>query len=100
MCSIGLLLSTRKGQLPFDSEYGSVLWDREYADIQTSNKSELRSGLRDAIQKYEKRLSSVVVSFEAPTETGQRGFGVAVKVTGEYSDNGSLRPFEAVYQLG
>ncbi len=100
MYSIGLILSTRKGQLPFDPEYGSVIWDREYADIQASNKSELRSGLRDAIQKYERRLSSVVVSFEQPTSVGTRSIGVAVKVTGEYTDGGHLRPFEAFYNLG
>ena len=60
--SIGLLLSTRKGSLPFEPEYGCNLWDKEYSDLYTANRSEIQASVRQAIGQFETRLFNVTVS--------------------------------------
>jgi len=98
--SIGLILSTRLGMLPFDRDYGCDIWDREFSDIQTVNKSDLRASFRNVIAKYEKRLDNVAVSFT--TASGDTGFtiGMIAKVTGTFNDGNNKKRFEASYNLG
>ncbi len=97
--SVGLILSTRLGSIPFKPEYGCELWDREYADILTANKAEIRASLRNAIDKFERRLVNVSVSFGQGGDISPRRVGIVVKVTGDYKDDGEEKRFEATYGL-
>ena len=97
--SIGLILSSRAGTMPFDPNYGCSIWDREFSDMLTTNKADIRSALRNAIDKYEKRLFNVSVSFLNLDSRGPRTLGIAVKVSGNYKDGGEERKFEATYNL-
>jgi phage baseplate assembly protein W len=51
--SIGLILCTRIGTMPFEADYGCEIWDREFSDLYTANKGDIRANLRMAIDKYE-----------------------------------------------
>ena len=97
--SVGLILSTRLGSIPFKPEYGCELWDREYADILTANKAEIGASLRNAIDKFERRLVNVSVSFGQGGDISPRRVGIVVKVTGDYKDDGEEMRFEATYGL-
>jgi hypothetical protein len=97
MYSVGLILSTRPETLPFEPGFG---WDKEFSDLYTANKAELRSSLRNAIDKYEKRLYDVTVSLVEVGEGAHETLGVGVKVNGNYRDNGEEKKFEATFHLG
>lgn len=97
--SVGLILSSRPGVMPFDPEYGCDIWDKEYSDFHSTNKAEVRSSLRNAIDKYEKRLYNVSVSFSALDEASSQAMGIAIKVTGNYRENDEEERFEAVYRV-
>lgn len=98
--SIGLILCTRLGTMPFESTYGCDIWDREFSDLTTANKGDIRSGLRNAIDSFEKRLYNVNVSFSGIDDRSPRILGVAVKVTGNYRDESEEeQKFEASYRL-
>jgi len=99
-CSIGLLLSTRQGALPFEPEFGCNIWDKEFSDIMTTNKADIRANLRNVIDKYEKRLYNVSVSFVNIEEGPRQGLGMTVKVTGNYRDGDDEENFEASFRLG
>jgi len=98
--SVGLLLSTRIGSIPFNQEFGCDLWEKEYSDIIMANKADIRASLRNAIDKYEKRLYNVSVSFVNLSDSHPHSLGVAVKVRGNYRDDGDEKKFEASYTLG
>ena len=98
--SIGLILSTRLKMLPFDKNYGCDIWDKEFSDIQTINKSDMRASFRNAISKYEKRLENVAVSFAASSDGKLHSIGMIAKVTGTYFDGKSKKRFEASYNVG
>jgi phage baseplate assembly protein W len=99
--SIGLILCTRIGTIPFDPEFGCDIWDREFSDLYTANKADIRSGLRMAIGKYEKRLYDVSVSFAGMDDRSSHTLGITVKVSGNYRDeNNEENKFTATYQLG
>ena len=98
--SIGLLLSTRIGTMPFDPEFGCDLWEKEYSDIVMANKADIRASLRNAIDKFEKRLYNVSVSFLNLSNSRSHALGIAVKVSGNYHDGGEEKKFEASYTLG
>jgi len=99
--SIGLVLATRMGTMPFDPEFGCAIWDREYSDLYSANKGDIRAALRAAIDKYEKRLYNVSVSFSGLDDPAAHTLGVVVKVSGNYRDeNGEEMRFSANYQLG
>lgn len=98
--SIGLILCTRIDSMPFFPEYGCEIWDREFTDIQTANKGDIRSALRNAIDRFEKRLYNVSVSFGSRDDYGVHALGMVVKVTGNYKEGGDERKFEANYRLG
>ncbi|MEW5992958.1 MAG: GPW/gp25 family protein [Candidatus Zixiibacteriota bacterium] len=101
MYSVGLLLSTRIGSIPFQPDFGCGLWEREYADIVVASKADVRSSLRNAIDKFEKRLYNVSVSFVNLADARPHALGLAVKVSGNYRDeNNEERKFEASYMLG
>jgi len=99
-CSVGLLLSTRVGAMPFNPEFGCDLWEKEYSDIITANKANIRASLRNAIDKFEKRLYNVTVSFVNVSNSHPHVLGMAVKVTGNYHDDNEEKKFEASYALG
>ena len=100
VCSIGLLLSCRPGMMSFDEEFGCNIWEREYSDMLSANKAEIRASLRNAIAKYEKRLFDVSVSFTTPERNIASHLGVIVRVTGNYIDEGEEKHFEANFNLG
>ena len=98
--SIGLLLSTRMGTIPFDREFGCDLWEKEYSDILMASKADIRASLRNAIDKYEKRLYNVSVSFVNIANSHPHALGVVVKVSGNYHDGEEEAKFEADFVLG
>ena len=99
--SIGLLLSARAGSIPFLSEFGSDLWDREFSDLVFANKAEVRSSLRNAIDRFEKRLYNVSVSFVNVSDSRPHALGMAVKVRGNYRDESEQeQQFEVSFTLG
>jgi len=98
--TIGLILSTRLGTIPFNPSFGCDLWEKEYADLYAANKSDIRASLRNAIDKFEKRLYNVTVSFVMSGGSGQHPLGLTVKVSGNYMDNKEEAKFEASYALG
>jgi phage baseplate assembly protein W len=98
--SVGLILSTRIGTIPFDPEFGCILWEREYSDLYTASKADMRASLRNAIDKFEKRLYNVSVSFAFGTADVRHSLGMTVKVTGNFRDNDEEMTFEASYNLG
>ena len=99
MYSIGLILSTRAGVMPFDPDYGCSIWDREFSDILTTNKADIRSALRNAIDRYERRLYNVSVTFLNLDSKTSRTLGISVKVSGYYKDGEEEKKFEATYNL-
>lgn len=98
--SVGLLLSTRVATMPFNPEFGCDLWEKEYADLYTANKADIRASLRNAIDKFEKRLYNVSVSFVSMSNSTPHALGMAVKVSGNYRDGDEEKKFEANYALG
>jgi len=97
--SIGLLLSTRVGQMPFAPGYGSNLWENEYSDLLSINLADVRAGLRNAIHKYEKRLHDVSVSFVDPKKSAVQIKGIYVKVSGVYVEKNQKKKLEHNYRI-
>ena len=97
--SVGLILSTRTGTMPFDTDFGCNIWDKEFTDLQTANKGDIRSALRNAIDKYEKRLYNISVSFSNLDTSTVQTLGIVVKVSGYYKEGDEERKFEAGYRL-
>ncbi len=98
--SIGLILSTRKGSLPFDPEYGCDLWDKEFSDLFMANRSELQGAIRNAIDIYEARLFNVSVSLMNIDSGPDHPLGIAVKVIGNFKDESDERRFEEIFSVG
>ena len=98
--AVGLILSTRLGRMPFLPEFGCSIWDKEYSDLLSANKSDIRAALRNAIDTQEKRLYNLSISFTPDTQAEISALGLKVKVTGNYrDDDNEERKFEAVYHL-
>jgi phage baseplate assembly protein W len=98
--SIGLILSTRKGSLPFDPEYGCDLWEREYSDLFMVSKSDVQGSVRNAITRNEPRLYNVSVSL-VNVQTGPvHPLGIAVKVIGNYKEDKEEKRFEELFSIG
>ncbi len=98
--TVGLILSTRLGTIPFSPDFGCDLWDKEYADLYAANKADIRASLRNAIDKFEKRLYNVTASFGLASDLSPHALGLTVKVTGNYMDGKEEMKFEASYALG
>jgi len=98
--SIGLLLSSRRGMMPFDPEYGCDIWDREFSDILTANKADLRANIRNSIDKYEKRLYNVSISIEGMESGPTRTLGIMVKVTANYKEDGEEKKYNEAFKIG
>ncbi|MEW6051221.1 MAG: GPW/gp25 family protein [Candidatus Zixiibacteriota bacterium] len=98
--SIGLILSTRPGTIPFQPDFGCVIWDKEYSDLYTSNKADIRSGIRNAIDRFEKRLYNVSVTFATEAVDATHPLGMKIKVSGTYRDNGDEKPFDETFNVG
>ncbi len=86
--------------MPFDTDYGSDIWEKEFSDVMTANKADIRSNLRNAIDKYEKRLYNISVSLINISEESPQSSGLAVKIAGTYKENNEEKKFEARYLLG
>ena len=98
--SVGLILSTRMGRIDFLPEFGSEIWEREYGDIFSVNKADIRAALRNAVDRYEKRLYNLSISFSPSEQEAAARLGMVVKVTGNYrNDDNEEKKFEAVYRL-
>jgi phage baseplate assembly protein W len=98
--AVGLLLSTPTGTMEFLPDFGCSVWDLEFSDIDTANKSEVRASLRNAIDTFEKRLYNVTVQFTKATDSGSHSLGMRVRVTGNYREEGEEKKFEGTYGLG
>lgn len=98
--SVGLILSTRAGSIPFDPEFGCDIWDKEFSDFFSANRSDVQGSVRKAVGKYEKRLFNVSASLKnVKTEPGHP-LGIAVKVIGNYQDGDEKKRFEEVFRIG
>lgn len=98
--SVGLILSTRPGTIPFLPDFGCVIWDKEYSDLYTTNKADIRSGIRNAIDRFEKRLYNVSVTFATEVVDNTHPLGMKIKVSGTYRDNGDEKPFDETFNIG
>ncbi|MBU8933888.1 MAG: GPW/gp25 family protein [candidate division Zixibacteria bacterium] len=98
--SVGLILSTRLGQLPFAPEYGSEIWEREFSDLVTSNKADMRGNFRNAIDKYEKRLYNVSVSILQTQDGKAAALGLIAEVTGNYMDGNEEKTLRNSFRIG
>nr|MBN2276494.1 GPW/gp25 family protein [candidate division Zixibacteria bacterium] len=98
--SIGLLLSSRPGTMLFDPEYGCDIWDKEFSDVLTANKADLRANVRNAIDRYEKRLYNVSISIGDVDSSPTHTLGLVVKVTGNYRDNGEEKKYGEAFKIG
>ncbi len=97
--SVGLIISTRIGQMPFSPEYGCDLWEKEYSDLMTAKTADIRAGLRNSIDKFEKRLYSVSVSFVNPKKAGSRINELIIKISGNYKDGSEEKKLEHNYKI-
>ncbi len=98
--SIGLIFSTRMGMMPFAPEYGCALWEREYSDLLTANKADIRASLRNAIDLFEKRLYNVSVSFTSVANHASHPLGMMVRVRGNYREDGEEKRYESNFLVG
>jgi phage baseplate assembly protein W len=98
--SLGLLLSTRTGTIPFLPEFGCGIWEKEFSDLYTANKADIRASLRNAIDKFEKRLYNVSLSFVNMSTDSAHVLGMAVKVGGYYREDNEEKKYEATFDLG
>ncbi len=98
--SVGLILSTRKDTIPFDADYGCEIWEKEYSDLYTTNKADIRSAIRNAVDKYEKRLYNVSVSFASESVDSTHPLGMKIKVSGNYREDGEEKKFEGSFNVG
>ena len=98
--SIGLILSTRPGSVPFNPEYGCDLWDREFSDFYSANRSDVQGSVRKAIGRHERRLFNVSVTLQNIETAPGHPLGIAVKVIGNYQDGEDKKRFEEVFRVG
>lgn len=97
--SVGLILSTRVGSMRFEPEFGCQIWDKEFSDLYTSNKANIRANLRNAIDRFEKRLYNVSVDFTSAGDETSPSMGLRVRVNGNYNDGDKEQKFEGTYLL-
>ncbi len=101
MHTVGLILSTRAGRIGFMPEFGCNIWEKEFADLLATSRSDIRASLRNAVDSFEKRLYNISVSFSPEDRFEARALGITVKVTGNFRDDDDQeQKFEANYHLG
>jgi len=98
--SVGLILSTRPGSIPFEPEFGCDIWDKEFSDFFSTNRSDVQGSVRKAIGKYEKRLFNVSASLTNVQTAPGHPLGIAVKVIGNYQDGDDKKRFEEIFRVG
>lgn len=98
--SIGLILSTRVGSIPFDPGFGCEIWDKEFSDLYTANRGDIRASLRNAIGRSQKMLYNVSVSFANVEGSNAHPIGLAIKVTGNYREDDEEKKFEGTFVIG
>jgi len=98
--SIGLILSTRRGTMAFEPDFGCEIWDKEYSDLYSANKANIRSSIRNAIDKYEKRVYNTSVSLAGFDNAAHDPLGLRVKVSANYREDGEERKFERTFRVG
>jgi phage baseplate assembly protein W len=98
--SVGLILSSRRGSMPFDPAFGCDIWDKEFSDLYSTNKADIRAGIRNAIDKYEKRLYNVSVMVVSIDSTSHDALGLTVKVSGNFREDGEEKKFEETFRVG
>lgn len=99
--AIGLILSTRIDAMPFAPGFGCDIWEKEFSDLYTANKGDIRASLRNAIDKFERRLYNTSISFVNVEDNSPHLLGMVVKVTGNYRDeNGEEKKYEGSFHLG
>jgi phage baseplate assembly protein W len=98
--SVGLILSSRIGLVKFLPEYGCEVWEKEFSDIYTTNKADIRARLRNSIGKYENRLMNISVAFEYVIDGSPHVLGMAVRVSGNYKDGNEEKKLEGTFFLG
>jgi phage baseplate assembly protein W len=98
--SVGLILSTRIGSIAFEPGYGCEIWDKEFSDMQSTNRGDIRASVRHAIGKYEKRLHHVSVSMENVDVKSGRPLGIVIKVSGKFDEDGKEKKFEEIFATG
>jgi phage baseplate assembly protein W len=98
--SVGLILSTRIGSIAFEPGYGCQIWEKEFSDMQSANRGDIRANVRNAIGKYEKRLHHVSVSMENVEIKSGRPMGIVIKVSGKFDEDGKEKKFEETFTTG
>jgi phage baseplate assembly protein W len=97
---IGLILSAREGILPFEPEFGCNIWEKEFSDIYTMSRADIRASIRNAIDKFEKRLYNVSVSISEVSTEHSHALGLVIKVSGHYRDEDKEQKFEETFNIG
>jgi phage baseplate assembly protein W len=98
--SIGLILSAREGSLSFEPDFGCNIWEREFSDLYTASRADIRASIRNAIDKFEKRLYNVTVSISEVDTKRVHSLGLVVKIKGNYRDDGEEKIFEETFNIG
>lgn len=99
--SVGLIISTRVGSMKYNPDFGCGIWDKEFSDLHTTNKADIRANIRNSIDKYEGRLYNVSVSFENIGDSKSHILGMNIRISGRYrNEKGEENNFEAQYQMG
>ena len=98
--SIGLILSTRKGSLPFSPDYGCDLWEREFSDLLMVNRQDVQGSIRNAINQYEHRLFNVSATLINIDTGSSRPLGIAVKIIGNFKDEDDEKRLEEIFSIG
>ena len=97
--SVGLILSSRPGHLKFLPEFGCGVWEKEFADMLSVNKSDIRAFLRNAIDRHERRLYNLSVSFTPENPRPGENLSMSARITGNYKDGDEEFKFEETYRL-
>ena len=99
--SVGLIISTRIGSIKFAPEFGCGIWDKEFSDLYSANKADIRANIRNSIANYEGRLYNVSVSFENISDSQRHVLGMVIKISGNFwGEDGEEKHFDAQYQMG
>jgi phage baseplate assembly protein W len=97
--SVGIILATRKGMLPFAPDFGCDMWHREFSDMTTARKGDISAEVRMAISKHERRLRDVEVRFSDSGGSTSFHIGLSITVSGKYTEGDEERLLECSYDV-